>query len=605
MCGITGWIDWNRDLRQERATLQRMTDTLAARGPDGEGIWLSAHAGIGHRRLAVIDIAGGLQPMTATTTDGHECVLTYSGEIYNFPELRAELQGRGHRFRTRSDTEVVLRAYLEWGHECVTRLNGMFAFAVWDSRREELLLARDRLGVKPLFYAEFAGGLLFGSEIKALLANPLVTAEVDSEGLTEVLCLVQTPGHAVYRGIRSLPAGCVVRMGRTGCREIRYWQLEARPHLDDDETTVERVRELMDDIVARQLVADVPIGVMLSGGIDSSAVTALAHRIAAPQGRTPISTYSVHFAESEKHFEPSLARPELDTPFAREMAAHVGARHTELLVRTEDVLDAQRETLLAWDLPGQPDVATAQYLLFREAKRTSTVVLTGEAADELFGGYPWFHMDSLLEMPAFPWANVDLLSVMSEDFHRTVRPQEYLTRRYAEAVAEVPLLDGEDRRAALVRRMFYLNLTRWLTFLLDKKDRTSMRVGLEARVPFCDHRLVEYVWNVPWPVKAIGEEPKGLLRTAMDALLPTTICRRAKTAFPIAIDPIYDKSVRAGLQEELSTPNSALRDLVDIERVKALLKAEPSARDVWRPTERIARLAQLGEWLRVYRVRIL
>lgn len=597
-------------MRKEKVTLQWMTNALAPRGPDAEGIWLSPHVGLGHRRLAVVDPEGGAQPMaiaqlneTAQLND-RGYVLTYSGEIYNFPALREQLRGHGHHFRTRSDTEVLLHAYAEWGASCVERLNGMFAFAVWDAQAQELVLARDRLGIKPLFYSKYEGGLLFGSEVKALLHSGQLTAEVDVEGLAEIFCMTQTPGHAVYRNVRALPPGCIARVNRSGCQEHRYWQLESQPHTDDAPTTVRTVRTMLESIVGNQLLADVPVGAMLSGGVDSSALTGLASTILSAQGAGPISTYSAHFAGSEEHFAPSLARPDLDTPFARMMAEHVGADHVEVVLRTEDVFAALDEVVLAKDLPAFADINAGQLLLFREAKRTSTVVLSGESADEVFGGYPWFYHPPLLNMPSFPWANTDLLPVMSGLFNDQVRPHEYIANRYAEALAEVPSLPGEDAHDARVREMFYLNLTRWLSMLLEHKDRMSMRVGLEARVPYCDHELVQYVWNIPWHIKAMGDQPKGLLRTATQDLLPEIVRNRPKTAFPIALDPLYDKEARTRLRDELADPHSALVDLVDRHAVEELLGAAPTNQEVWRPVERIARLLQVGYWLRTYRVRI-
>jgi asparagine synthase (glutamine-hydrolysing) len=604
MCGITGWVDWTRDLRGHQAVLRGMTDSLAPRGPDAEGIWTSPRAGLGHRRLAVIDIKAGVQPMSVQRDEENSCVLTYSGELYNFVELRQELTGRGHQFRTHSDTEVLLHAYLEWGAACVERFNGMFAFAIWDEKQQELLLARDRLGIKPLYYAELGHGLIFGSEVKALLASELIQAEVDSEGLGEVVCMTQTPGHAVYRGVRSLPPGHIARVGSTGCTEHRYWRLESHPHIEDRPTTVSSVRALLEDIVERQLTADVPVGTMLSGGLDSSVIAALINQKLGDDRAAPLRTYSAHFAGSEDHFEPSLARPELDTPFARQMAKYLGCEHHELVLSSDDVFNAMHEVVLAKDLPGLADINAAQMLLFQDVKRSSTVVLSGETADEVFGGYPWFYWDPMLKADTFPWASTDLLPVLSSTFHDEVRPLEYISKRYHEALDEVPALDGETPRAARVREMFYLNLTRWLVMLLDQKDRLSMRMGVEARVPYCDHRLIEYVWNIPWELKALGDQPKGLLRTAAEDLLPAAIRNRKKTAFPIAIDPVYDKEIRGHLEDEVNDSRSPLSTLIDTTAVRELLDAEPTTNDVWRPVERIARLLQLGDWLRTYRVRI-
>src|SRR5919205_2210391 len=272
MCGITGWVDFERNLTAEQSTVQAMTDTMACRGPDAEGLWIAPHAALGHRRLAVIDLEGGRQPMLAEENRRILAVLTYSGEVYNFRELRAELAAQGHHFRTYSDTEVVLRAYLEWGEDFVNRLNGMYAFAIWDVRREELLLVRDRMGIKPLYYYPTSSGVLFGSEPKAILANPLVEPVVDEDGLRELFSFVKTPEQAIFRGMREVRPGQIVRVRREGTTKRRYWALESREHAGDTDATVRTIRELLDDIVARQLISDVPLCSLLSGGLDSSAI---------------------------------------------------------------------------------------------------------------------------------------------------------------------------------------------------------------------------------------------------------------------------------------------------------------------------------------------
>lgn len=337
MRGITGWISYDRDLRREQSTLDAMTRTMACRGPDAGGGWLDAHAALGHRRLAVIDPPGGAQPMTVAAAGATRLVLTYSGEAYNYRELRAELRSRGHAFRTESDTEVVLRAYLEWGAGFAERLNGMYAFALWDPRDRELLLVRDRMGVKPLYYHPTADGVLFGSEPKAILAHPGARAAVDAEGLAELVSFTKTPGHAVYRGMREVRPGHTLRVRPSGLTTHRYWALAADDYTDDLATTVERVRELLDDIIAQQLVAYVPLCTLLSGGLDSSAITALAARGLATAGQGPVRSFAVDFAGHAEHFRGDGLRPTPDGPHA--LAAHVGADHRDIVLDTAALTD--------------------------------------------------------------------------------------------------------------------------------------------------------------------------------------------------------------------------------------------------------------------------
>ena len=578
MCGITGWVDFTRDLRAERPAIEAMTATMENRGPDAGGVWCGEHAAIGHRRLSVIDLTGGQQPMRVGIGGPDDSVLTYSGEIYNFTELRDELKASGHEFVTRSDTEVVLRAYLQWGADCVPRLNGMFAFGLWDGRRQELLLARDRLGVKPLYYAPLPDGVLFGSEPKAILAHPDFRAEIDAEGLAELFSQVGTgtPGHGVYRGIAQVRPGTTVRVGRFGLRTSVYWALEAREHTDDLAVTAGAVRELMADIVHRQTVADVPQCSLLSGGLDSSVVSVLAADSLMRRDRAKLATFSVDFVGSADAFTPDQLRPSHDEPFARAAAEHIGSRHSTVTLSADDLVEAQWAPLAAHDLPTMGDMWVSMYLLFREIRQQSTVALSGESADEVFGGYPWYRVPALLAAPTFPWAaGGSWAPLLTPQIRSAVRLDEYAADRYAQAVAEVPRLAGESPQDRRIREVLYFGLTRWLPLLLDRKDRLSMACGLEVRVPFTDHRLVEYVWNVPWAMKETGGIEKGLLRTAAAGLLPADLLNRRKSIYPGAADQAYERAIQAQLRDLLNRPSAPLFDLIDRERLAAAYARDP------------------------------
>ncbi len=615
MCGIAGWVDFERDLAAERPVMQAMADTLACRGPDAEGFWLSRHAALAHRRLSVIDLEGGKQPMLRATEAGADTVLTYSGEVYDFVELREELTRLGHAFETRSDTEVLLRAYLQWGVACVERLNGMFAFGIWDGARQELFLARDRLGIKPLFYAVRGSTLLFASEPKALLAHPAVPGEVDDEGLAELLVMgsMRTPGRGVFRGVDELrPAHALILRRGGPPRVFRYWQLRSGPHADDLETTTSKVRELLEDIVRRQLVSDVPVCTLLSGGLDSSAVTALAARSLAREGRGPVSTYSVELRDAARYFVPSDIQPTLDAPWVDKMVAAFGTDHRTVTVDTADLVEHFAAPLFARDLPSMGEMDVSLYLLFREIKKRHTVAVSGESADEVFGGYPWFHSEEAIAADDFPWMplmgeGVGTWSLLAPDVAARLRPVEYARARYLEAVAETPTLPGEAPRDRRMREILYLNQTRFLLALLDRKDRMSMAVGLEVRVPFCDHRLVEYAWNIPWPIKSWRGREKGILRRALEGVLPPDLLWRKKSAYPSMQNPVYAAEVRSKLERAIADPGSPLRALLDLGRVRASLAQEPDAAasaGFRGPARTWGYLAQVDEWFRRYRVRL-
>ncbi|MEU8582100.1 asparagine synthase (glutamine-hydrolyzing) [Streptomyces abikoensis] len=613
MCGITGWVDFTRDLTAEHTTVTAMTRTLAARGPDAEGLWLDTHAALGHRRLAVIDLEHGAQPMRTPERgpdDRPRAVVSYAGEIYNFRELREELVLLGHRFTTRSDTEVALRAYLQWGADFVHRLNGMYAIAIWDTAREELLLVRDRLGVKPLFYHPTDGGVLFGSEPKAILANPLAEAAAGAEELCDALLFLRTPGRVPFRGMREVKPGHLVRVGRSGIAEERYWALEARPHTDDLRTTVATVRELLDDIVPRQMVADVPLVSLLSGGLDSSTVTALAARTRAADGER-LSTFSVDFTGHTENFRADAIRPTPDGPYALEVARHVGSDHHMITLDRARLLDpAVRKAVLgAWDLPFNfADLDVSLHLLFAAVREHATVALSGEGADEVFGGYLWFSDPEARAAGTFPWLKLgahrglDPRSLFHPWFVDGIDLAEYEADLYRTALAEVPRLAGESAEERRTRELGYVTLTRWLPILLDKKDRMGMAVGLEGRVPFCDHRLVEYVFNVPWEMKTFSGEEKALLRAAAADLLPESVLRRKKAAYPSIQDPAYDRALITGLTKAAGDGGAPLRPYLDGEAVERLTGR--TATGSLSEFERILveSTVRMDDWLRAYDV---
>jgi asparagine synthase (glutamine-hydrolysing) len=616
MCGLAGWLSFQRDLTLHTSIAAAMNATLECRGPDSHGIWASRHALLAHRRLAVIDLEGGKQPM-ASAEDSRSPVITYTGETYNYRELREELRDLGHVFRTDSDTEVVLRAYLEWGAAFAERLTGIYAMAIWDPRTEELLLVRDRMGVKPLYYWPTDDGVIFGSEPKAILAHPHTEAVVDAEGLREIFGIVKTPGHAVFRGMHEVRPGTVVRFSRAGRQVSRYWQLTAREHTDDFDTTVATVRSLLEEIVSSQLVADVTVGTLLSGGLDSSAVTALAARALSRgdgSGR-PVLAFSVDFKGHSERFQANVQWADPDTPFAVEVAEHVGAEHVIVELDNADVLDdeVREQVLRAQDLPvSTGDMEYSLLVLCRALKQRMTVALSGEAADELFGGYTWFHDREAVEGDTFPWHHPfekagGIGALRTVGLWGRLGLTEYVKQRYAEALEEVPRLAGESGLQARMRELTYLNLTRWENFLLDRKDRISMATALEVRVPFTDHRLVEYVYNTPWEMKSFDGREKSLLRAAMRGVLPDSVLDRKKNPYPSTQDRGYERAVRERLEAVIAADDSPVLRLASREEIRRLLDAPEGAYSMggpWSARAVLERLVEFDRWVRLYDVRI-
>ncbi|MGW9116851.1 asparagine synthase (glutamine-hydrolyzing) [Streptomyces sp. NPDC055663] len=608
MCGITGWVSFDHDLRaaEATATLDAMTRTMSCRGPDDRGTWTDGHAALGHRRLAIIDLPGGRQPMSVDTPEG-PVALVYSGEAYNFTELRGELMARGHRFTTDSDTEVVLRGYLEWGEALAERLNGMYAFALWDGRHDRLVMIRDRMGVKPFYYWPTPDGVLFGSEPKAVLANPLARPRVTLDGLRELFTLVKTPGHAVWDGMHEVEPGTVVTVDRRGLHRHVYWRLETRPHTDDRDTTIATVRSLLDDIVRRQLVSDVPRCVLLSGGLDSSAVTALAARQLADSSEK-VRTFAVDFVGRTENFVPDELRTTPDTPFVHDVAQQSGTLHRDIVLDPETLADPEvrARMIRARDLPmGFGDMDASLYLLFRAIREHSTVALSGESADEVFGGYLQFFDERARTADTFPWL-VRMAEhfgedsdVLRDDLGRALDLEGYVRHGYETAVAGIERLTDESDFEYRMRRICHLHLTRFVRVLLDRKDRASMAVGLEVRVPFCDHRLVEYVYNAPWALKSFDGREKSLLREATADLLPKSVYDRTKSPYPSTQDPKYALALQEQARELLARPDHRVFDLIDRDRLRRA--ADHGAPQVTAASRRgLERTLDLATWLDLY-----
>ncbi|MFH9619184.1 asparagine synthase (glutamine-hydrolyzing) [Streptomyces pratensis] len=604
MCGIAGWVSFDADLTHRADVLDAMTETMACRGPDGRGTYVRTHVGLGHRRLAVIDLPGGAQPMSVNTPAG-EIAMVYSGEAYNFQELRDRLKSLGHAFRTDSDTEVVLRSYLEWGESVVDHLDGMYAFAVWDGRDQKLLLVRDRMGIKPLYYHPTPDGVLFGSEPKAILANPLVRKAVDTEGLRELFAQTKTPGWALWKGMHEMLPGTLISVDRNGIRQRTYWRLEAAEHTDSRDDTVARVREMLTGIVDRQLISDVPQCVLLSGGLDSSAITGLAAERLALRGER-VRTFSVDFVGQEENFVPDEMRDTPDSPFVRDVAAHVGSAHHDVVLNPADLSDpaVRRATVAARDIPnGFGDLDSSLYLLFKAIREQSTVALSGESADEVFAGYPWFHNEALTRVDTFPWmAVIPPMSLAARTDHiepglrKQLDVKTYTADQYATALAEVEHLDGESELDRRMRSLCHMHLTRFVRTLLDRKDRLSMAVGLEVRVPFCNHRLVEYVYNTPWSLKTFDGREKSLLRQAAAHTLPRSVVERVKSPYPSPQNPEYAANLQQQVKELVAATDPQVFALVDRAWAQQVVAQDP-ARMTTAVRAGLERVLDLHTWL--------
>ncbi|GGI15026.1 asparagine synthase (glutamine-hydrolyzing) [Gottfriedia solisilvae] len=613
MCGITGWADFDKNLLNVSATVKKMAETLSKRGPDDTNVWTSNHCSFGHKRLVVVDPEGGKQPMNKSKEKSNY-TLCYNGELYNTEDIRKELLKRGYTFQGHSDTEVLLTSYIEWKEGCVDRFNGIFAFAIWDEENKSLFIARDRLGVKPLFYKEDYKRLIFASEVKAILAHKDVKAELTEEGLSEVFGLgpSRTPGNGVFDGIKELRGGHAMTFSQNGLKIWKYWEVESKIHTDSIEETAEKVQFLVKDAIVRQLVSDVPLCTFLSGGVDSSTITAIAANHYKKEGKGQLTTYSIDYEENDKYFTSSVFQPNSDAPWIELMSKTFNTNHHRCVITNEELVHYLEEATECRDLPGMADVDSSLLWFCQKIKQNFVVGLSGECADEIFGGYPWFHREDDLNRPAFPWMRSTELrqNLLKDEWSKKLNLTAYVQDRYDETVRETPILEGESPLEAKRRQLFYLNRQWFMAQLLDRKDRMSMGASLEVRVPFADHRLVEYVWNIPWEIKMYGNREKGILRKSLEGLLPDDILYRKKSPYPKTHNPVYTNLVVQKLKESLSDKGSALYEFFDKEQLNSLVESEGTAFKVpWygqlmSGPQLLAHLYQIHVWFKKYNINI-
>lgn len=575
MCGIAGWVDFKKDISNNSRIFDAMSETLERRGPDDAGTYISRNAVLLHRRLAVVDIENGKQPMYKSYAK-NEYITVYNGELYNTEDIRAELSELGYKFTGHSDTEVLLTAYIEWKKKCVDKLNGIFAFAVFDKKKQSLFAARDRAGVKPFFFHKYDGGLIFGSEIKTLLAHPDVKPRVNRLGLGEIFLIGpgRTPGASAFEEINELKPGECLTFDKNGFKIKKYWALKAAEHTDSFEETAEKIRLLLKDSIKRQLVSDVPLCCFLSGGLDSSIISATAAEKYREEGEV-LTTYSVDYTDNAKYFKANSFQPNSDDYYIDIMKDAIGSRHRKVILDNDDVASALYDATLARDLPGMADVDSSLLLFCREVKKTHTVAVSGECADEIFGGYPWYLNPDVLFADDFPWSgNTNLKAKLISKELLNFDPVDYVYGRYLDTIKAAPKTGEESPIDSRIKEVTMLNLNWFMQTLLDRKDRMSMYSGLEVRVPFCDHRIIEYAYNIPWEIKAYKGREKGLLRKAFEELLPDEIIKRKKSPYPKSHHPRYIERVRQNVKELLNTPSAPIWEIANKETVKNLLETE-------------------------------
>ena len=609
MCGIVGFVNYEKDVSSYKNVLDNMTNTLYKRGPDETGYYINKHIALGHKRLIVIDPEGGKQPMVEKYSFG-EYVLVYNGQIYNFDEIKHSLISQGIEFNTHSDTEVLLKAYIFYGKDVVHHLNGIFSFAIWDAHNEELFLARDRFGVKPLFYTFFDNSFIFASELKAIFEYPNLQKIIDKHGLSELFGIgpAHTPGLTIYKNIFEIKPAHLAVLNKSGFHVERYWKLKSKPYTESFEETCSHLNYLIKDSINKQLYSDVPICTFLSGGLDSSILTKLIGEYRKGNGLSPIPTYSVDYLDNDINFIKSDFQPNSDNYYINLMTENSYSENQKVILDTPDLAEALEDAMIARDMPGMADVDSSLLLFCRQVKKEHTVTLMGECADEIFGGYPWFFREDSLESGTFPWsiAIKERQSLLNPEISKEIDIKNYIDFRYNESLNDVEILDCDSKETAQKRKISHLTINWFMQTLLERGDRMGMYSGLEIRVPFCDYRLAEYMWNIPWEIKALNGREKGLLRYVCKDILPQEIIERKKSPYPKTHNPTYLAKVKSMLSEIMSNPNAPINSLLNRQYILEILKTDgksfsrPWFGQLMTGPQLIAYLCQVNMWLERY-----
>lgn len=596
MCGFTGWYKQNHEKKNIKI-IKQMTKTLKYRGPDQKGYYIDKNILLGHRRLSIIDLKNGRQPYTYK---GYTIV--YNGELYNTQELKNKIKEK-YTFETTCDTEVLLKGFIEYKEKILDMIEGIYAFVIYYDNK--IFLARDRVGVKPLFYTKINNNFLFASEIKALLKNKMVKPIINKESLQELLSLSPSriPGSGVFKNIKELRPGHYMTYENNKINIKRYWNVKEKINKDDYTTATKKIQQYLTESIKRQMVSDVDIACLLSGGLDSSIITAIVAK-----NKDKLDTYSIDYEDNDKYFQKTKFTVSQDNDFINLMSKTFKTKHHYKVITQKKLAKYLKESVIARDLPGMADIDSSLLWFSKQIRKKHKVILSGECADEIFGGYPWFYMSDVKNREYFPWLDsVEYRSkLLKKELQEKLKLKEFMKLQYDNILKEVP--KGKNQNEQQYKNLFYLNMTYFMPTLLERKDRMTMRGKIEARVPFADTRLIEYLWNLPWEYKFHNNTEKGILRDAYKDLLPQEIVNRKKNPYPKTHNPKYTKIVTKLLKKRLKNKNSILYKLFDREELNKLIETKGESFDspwfgqLMTGPQLLAFLYQLDIWANIYKI---
>ena len=598
MCGFVGWYKKDSHTKQTKKTLKKMNNTLKYRGPDQKGYYFDENIILGHRRLSIRDLKNGKQPMIYKNYK-----IVYNGEIYNTEEIRNKLKTK-YTFETTSDTEVLLKGFAEYKEKILDMIEGIYAFAIYYD--DKIFLARDRVGVKPLFYFEDNNNFIFTSEIKAILKSSIAKPIIDLKSLQELLSLSPSriPGSGIYKNIFELRPGHYMIYDKTP-KIKRYWNIKNQKHVDNFEKTVENIKQILTNSIKSQMISDVEVASFLSGGLDSSIVTTVMSDVYKNNGKQ-LTTYSIDYEDNDKYFKGNNYQVSRDNEFIDLMKQEKNTNHKYMVIKQKTLAKYLKESVKARDLPGMADIDSSLLWFSKKIEKNHKVILSGECADEIFGGYPWFYREDLINKDTFPWLKSieERTNLLKEDLKQKLNLEQFVKQQYQNIIKEVPKSKDEQK----IKNLFYINMTYFMPTLLERKDRMTMRGKIEARVPFADTKLIEYLWNIPWEYKYYNNQEKGLLREAFKDCLPKEITYRKKNPYPKTHNPKYTKIIGKMLSKRLKNKKSILYKIFDEEKLNELIKTngesfkEPWFGQLMTGPQLLAFLYQIDVWAKTYKI---
>lgn len=613
MCGFCGYINKNEKIENDKC-IKKMNSCLKFRGPNAQNVYINSNTALGHSRFNVIDITNGTQPMIKIKNN-NEYVIVYNGELYNTKEIKDDLISKGYDFKTNCEAEVILACYIHYKDKCVEFFNGAFAFAIYDKSNDNIFLARDRLGIKPLFFNQTDNTFIFASEIKSILAHPEVTPVLDKNGLMELIGLgpAHTPGKTFFKNIFEIKPGYIANFSNFNLSQNMYWDLTTKDCYDSEQEAINQIHYLVEDSTKKLLVSDVPVCSMLSGGLDSSILTKIA------KDNIPnLTTFSINFVGNDTNFIANDYQGSKDSDYVKIMKKFLDTNHKEIVVDNLCLFDVLKDAMLSRDVPGMADIDSSMYIFCSKINENGfRVCLSGECSDEIFGGYPWYYKERLIGHDGFPWALSENLrkNILKSGILKDNELSEYVNNARFETLKNVVHLDKADDYEKRFRNTNYLTIKWFMNTLIERTDRMSMANSLNVRVPFADYRIFEYVYNLPARMKlgiSKNNAPieKYLLRRAFENELPRDVVYRKKSPFPKTYDPNYLKAVETEMYKILQNKNLKIHKIINCEFVEKMLNIHgENLTENWfgqlmTYPQTLAYLIQISNWLEHYNIEL-